>query len=84
VRKITEDEIRHYQKHGVVYLPDLLDAGWLKDMEAAFAEEMFADPAGLNHLDLGFEGSFGSLLGPDVQLAAVSSFREAGLRAGPA
>jgi len=52
MRKITEDEVRHYQEHGVVYLPDLLDEGWLKDMKVAFAEEMFAEPQGLNHLDL--------------------------------
>jgi len=58
MRKITEDEVRHYQEHGVVYLPGLLEEGWLKDLEAAFAEEMFADPEGLNHLDLGSGARF--------------------------
>ena len=52
MREITEEEVRHYQKHGVVYLPNLLNESWLKDLESAFAEEMFADPQGLNHLDL--------------------------------
>lgn len=53
MRKITEEEIRHYREFGVVYLPQLLDAEWLKKMEAAFVEEMFADPEGLNHTDVG-------------------------------
>jgi len=58
MREITEDELRHYREHGVVYLPGLLDEGWLKDMEAAFTDEMFADPEGLNHLDLGLGARF--------------------------
>src|SRR5437870_403228 len=53
VRKISEDEIRHYREHGVVYLPNLLDADWIKKMETAFAHEMFADPKDLNHIDVG-------------------------------
>jgi len=54
VRKISEGEIRHYREHGVVYLPKLLDADWLKKLETAFAQEMFADPRdGLNLIDLG-------------------------------
>lgn len=58
MRQITDDEVRHYQEHGVVYLPDFLDEGWLKDMETAFVDEMFADPEGLNHLDLGAAAQF--------------------------
>lgn len=53
MRQVTDDEVKHYQEHGVVYLPDLLDPEWLSDMEAAYCEEMFADPKGLGHIDLG-------------------------------
>ena len=53
MRQITEDEVRHYQQHGVVYLPDLLDPEWLAELEDGYTEEMFADPAGISHLDLG-------------------------------
>jgi len=55
MRNITQNEIRHYREHGVVYLPGLLDADWLKRMDVAFAEEMFADPAedDPGRLDLG-------------------------------
>jgi len=52
MREITDEEIRHYREHGVVHLPNLLDDGWLKDLEAAYVEEMFADPEELGHLDL--------------------------------
>lgn len=55
MRRITEEEVRHYREHGVVYLPELLDESWLKRMEVAFADEMFSDrhDLGQNHLDLG-------------------------------
>lgn len=52
MREITEDEVRHYQEHGVVYLPNLLDAEWLERMLKAYNEEMSADVEGLNTLDV--------------------------------
>ena len=53
MRKITEDEINHYREHGVVYLPNLLDAAWLRKMEAAYTQEMFGDQKGITALDVG-------------------------------
>jgi ectoine hydroxylase-related dioxygenase (phytanoyl-CoA dioxygenase family) len=53
MRPITKSEIDHYQEHGVVYLPDLLDGDWVTRMTSAFTEEMFAAPEGLNHIDVG-------------------------------
>ena len=52
MRFITEREIREYRDHGVVHLPDFLDEDWLRRMEAAFTEEMFAESADLNHVDI--------------------------------
>jgi len=66
VRQITKDEISHYRDHGVVYLPDLLDAGRLGRMEAAFAEEMFADSEGLNHIDIGLTAEALSRMGVEL------------------
>ena len=43
MRDITEEERQHYDRHGVVHLPGLLDEVWIKRLEAAFAEEMSAD-----------------------------------------
>ena len=51
MRDITEEERRHYETHGVVHLPGLLDDDWLKRLEAACAEEMSADQAQLNLVD---------------------------------
>lgn len=68
MREITEAEIRDYRKHGVVYLPNLLDAAWLEDMHAAFTEEMFSDVEGLTHIDIGSTAEILSQLG--VQLLA--------------
>lgn len=51
MREITEEERRHYESHGVVRLPGLLDADWLKRLEAAYAEEMSADQTRLNLVD---------------------------------
>ena len=51
MRKITEEERQHYDRHGVVHLPGLLDDDWLKRMEAAFTEEMSADPTRVNSVD---------------------------------
>ncbi|MCY4564943.1 MAG: hypothetical protein OXE40_10755 [Gammaproteobacteria bacterium] len=52
MRFITEREIREYRDHGVVHLPDFLDEIWLRRMEAPFTEEMFAESADLNHVDI--------------------------------
>ena len=51
MRDITGEERRHYDRHGVVHLPGLLDDDWLGCLEAAFAEAMSADQAGLNFVD---------------------------------
>ena len=51
MRDITGEERRHYDRHGVVHLPGLLDDDWLGRLEAAFAEEMSGDRAGLNLVD---------------------------------
>ena len=51
MRDITEEERRHYHRHGVVHLPGLLDDDWLERLEAAFAEAMSADQARLNLVD---------------------------------
>ena len=48
---ITEADIPHYDRHGVVRLPGLLDGDWLGRLEAAFADEMSADPAQVNFVD---------------------------------
>ena len=58
MREITEEEIRHYREHGVVYLPNLLDARWLEDMQTAYAEEMFGQPEEGKRLDLGAAAQF--------------------------
>lgn len=76
MREITDDEIRHYRKHGVVYLPDLVDSAWLADMDVAFTEEMFAAPDGLSHLDLGSTAELLSEMG--VQLLAADIGRPTG------
>ncbi len=57
MREITDTEIAHYHEHGAVYLPELLDQDWIARMDTAFTEEMFADPAGLNHIDIGANAS---------------------------
>ena len=51
MRDITEEERQHYDRHGVVHLPGLLDEDWIGRLEAAFAEEMSADQARLNFVD---------------------------------
>ena len=52
MRLITERETREYRDHGVVHLPDFLDEDWLRRMEVAFTEEMFAESADLKHVDI--------------------------------
>lgn len=68
MRSITDDEVRCYREHGVVYLPELLDPGWLQKIETAFTEEMFAAPEGLNHVDLRMTAQM--LAGMGVELLA--------------
>ena len=51
MRDITEEERRHYERHGVVHLPGLLDEGWTERLELAFAEEISADQALVNFVD---------------------------------
>ena len=51
MRKITEEERQHYDRHGVVHLPGLLDDDWLRRLEAAFTEEMSADQTLVNIVD---------------------------------
>ena len=51
MREITKEERQHYDRHGVVHLPGLLDDDWLKRLEAAFAEEVSADQTRVNFVD---------------------------------
>ena len=76
IREVTEEEARHYQEHGVVYLPDFLDAGWLKEMEAAYAEEMFGEPEAGKRLDLGAAARF--MADEGVELLASEGKEAAG------
>lgn len=76
MREITDDEIRDYRKHGVVYLPDLVDSTWLAEMETAFTDEMFAVADGLSHLDLVSTAELMSELG--IQLLADDTARPTG------
>jgi len=83
LRDITEEERRHYDRHGVVHLPDLLGDDWLGRLEAAFAQEMSADQAGLNVVDFKaltpmIEASGAEFVTPEVASATgrfcISSF----------
>ena len=69
--------------NGAVHLPGLLDGVWLERMEAAFAEEMSADPAQVNFVDFKalmpmLEASGAELVTPGVASATgrfcISSF----------
>ena len=80
---ITEADIRHYDRHGFVHLRGLLDGAWIERMEAAFAEEMSADPAQVNFVDFKalmpmLEASGAELVTPGVASATgrfcISSF----------
>ena len=83
MRDITEEERRHYHHHGVVHLPGLLDDDWIGRLEAAFAEEMAADQAGLNLVDFRaltpmIEASGAEFITPEIESATgrfcISSF----------
>ncbi|MCY3813229.1 MAG: phytanoyl-CoA dioxygenase family protein [Gammaproteobacteria bacterium] len=51
MRDITEEELRRYERDGVVHLPGLLDDDWLLRLEAAVAQAISADPAQVNFVD---------------------------------
>ena len=83
MRDITEEERQHFDRHGVVHLPGLLDDDWIGRLEAAFAEEMSADQARLNLVDFKaltpmIEASGAEFVTPGVESAAgrfcISSF----------
>ena len=83
MRDITEAERQHYDRHGVVYLPGLLDDDWTGRLDAACAEAMSADQAGLNVADFKaltpmIEASGAKLLTPEARSAkgrfCISSF----------
>ena len=83
MRDITEEERRHYHRHGVVHLAGLLDDDWLGRLEAAFAEAMSADQAQLNLVDFKaltpmIEASGAAFVTPGVESATgrfcISSF----------
>ena len=83
MRDITEEEQRHYERHGVVHLPGLLDDDALRRLEAAFAEETAADQSELNVVDFTalapmLEASGAELVTPGAESAAgrfrISSF----------
>ena len=83
MRDITEEERRHYHRHGVVHLPGLLDDDWIGRLEAAFAEEMAADQAGFNLVDFKalapmIEASGAEFITPEIESATgrfcISSF----------
>ena len=49
MRDITEEERRHYDRHGVVHLPGLLGEGWIKRLEAAFTDNSPSQPGSGYH-----------------------------------
>ena len=73
MRNITGEERGHYERHGVVHLPGLLDDDWLRRLEAAFAEEMSADQAEVNHVDFKALAPMIEASGADFVTPGVSS-----------
>ncbi len=51
MRDITEEERRHYDRHGVVHLSCFLDDDWFAHLKAACAQEMAEDQTRLNFVD---------------------------------
>ena len=90
MREITREERRHYDRHGVVHLPGLLDDDRLKRLEAAFAEEISADQTQVNFVDFKalapmIEASGAEFVTPGVATATgrfcISSFNWRGFPA---
>lgn len=69
MRAITEDEIRQYQEHGFVHLPDLLDADWLKRLCEAYNLEMAADSERIVQTDIGKMAEMLSEMGVELLTA---------------
>ncbi|MEM1112754.1 MAG: phytanoyl-CoA dioxygenase family protein [Pseudomonadota bacterium] len=69
VRAVTAEEINHYQEHGVVHLPGILDTELVKRMEQIFMEVMDDDANGLASQDFG-------QLAPGLEAEGLEILRE--------